>query len=127
MINDWGWAISDDVAYLALSNAALQSAVENAGKKGSITDNPDFATLFKKLGQDKIDSFSYIDLAKITAELYPLANVRIAKHHADHPDDKNPFTLPPLDKITPTLSSALMISWSDKDGFHARSIGPTKH
>ena len=37
---------------------------------------------------------------------------------------KIPYTLPPLEAITPNLSPYLKVSWTDAAGFHAKSIGP---
>jgi hypothetical protein len=118
------WTIHDGVLYFSLAKAGVQRAVESVAKNSRLTDNPQFADLYKKLGVKEISGFSYIDYPKVATEIHPLIAGAIEQRKAMNPDDKNPFVLPPVEKINAHLTPALSVYWTDKDGHHAKGTGP---
>ncbi len=119
------WAIRGDVFYFSLSLPALQSALEmGAGDKPNLTQNPQFAALRKRLGQDSFSSFSFDNYPASAGETYQLANRILTTAMAQNPGNQPAYILPPLEKITPTLAPALHLSWSDGDGYHTRGVSP---
>jgi hypothetical protein len=118
------WAINDGVFFLSLSLPGLQGAMEMiAGGRPSLLDNPQFAALRRKLGQESFAAFSYADLAQSAPETYELFNHVLTAALARNPNPQA-YVLPPLDKITPSLGPALRVSWSDEQGYHARESSP---
>ncbi|MGN6370479.1 MAG: DUF3352 domain-containing protein [Phycisphaerae bacterium] len=111
------WAIRGDVLYVGISKAAIEHAIQNAANGGSIAENPAFAGLKGKLGVDQISGFDYLDLPKVAPEEYPIVQHLVAEM-------KTPYTLPPLQAITPHLTPYLKVSWTDGAGYHAKSLGP---
>ena len=121
------WTVADGKLLVSPSTAGIEAALANTGAGGkgpSIMDNPQFAELFKKIGNKNMSSFTFIDLPKVAAEAYPWLAQALARRQVAHPDDKTPFILPPLQKITHDLTPTLSVYWSDSDGYHAKSLGP---
>lgn len=119
------WAIDEGMLFVATSPAAVQAAIEGlAAGKGSIAENAEFAALRKKLGVEKMSSFSFYDLSKTAPELYELASQGMARAMAANPERKLPLSLPPIDKLKPHLGAALDVYWSDEAGWHMKGVGP---
>jgi hypothetical protein len=122
------WTIHEGVFYFAMSLPALQSALERGNgaagpvEKGSLAENPEFAALRKKLGQDQFSSFMYADLVKSAPETFELVNRALETAARQNPEMD--YKLPPLDKIVPALGPVLQVYWSDGEGFHGREAGP---
>jgi len=113
------WAIHDDMLYIALNKSAIQHAIDDATKNGTILDNPTFAALRKKLGQDQISSFEFLDTQKVAPEEYDIVKELLAKTGAH-----SSYTLPPVEEINANLTPYLKVGWTDAAGYHLKSIGP---
>jgi hypothetical protein len=113
------WAIHGDMLYIALNKSAIQHAIDDAPKNGTILDNPTFAALRKKLGQDQITSFEFLDTQKIAPEDY-----EIVKELLGTAGEHLSYTLPPVEQISPNLTPYLKVAWTDAAGYHLKSIGP---
>jgi len=110
------WAIQGDVLYVGISKSAVQHAIDNGATAGSITANPTFAALRKKLGNQQMSGFGYLDLPKVAPEDYDVIKELLAEWSV-------PYTLPPLAALTPHLTPYLKVSWTDAAGFHVKSLG----
>jgi hypothetical protein len=114
------WAIADGVLYFSMRKEGVQRAVDEAGKKGAISDNASFAALKKKLGDHNLSTFGYIDLPAMAPEIHSFVEklLKEAKNGAAK------YPLPPLAAILPNLAPELQGTWVDKDGWHFKSVGP---
>ena len=118
------WAISNGSLYVSTTKAGLQSAIDDAGKKGPITDNPAFKSLYKSLGQDPVSSFSFIDFPKVASEMDDAVAEAIKTQKAETPDSPITYKLPSATAINPNLSPGLRVSWTDVQGWHLKTVGP---
>jgi len=103
-------------------------AVEPGASGGkSISDNPDYAALRKRLAGGEVSAVSFTDLPKLTAEGYQeiLMLVRAYLGAADLFGAKTPaMAMPPLAKLMPHVTAAASVAWTDADGWHMSEISP---
>jgi hypothetical protein len=117
------WAIADGVLYFSMRKDGVQKAVDEAGKKGTLMDNATFAGLKKKLGDQNLSTFGYVDLPTMAPEIHAWIQKSLADAKKAHPDIPS-YELPPLSALAPNLTPQFQGTWTDKDGWHFKSIGP---
>ena len=118
------WAISDGVLYFSMRKEGVQRAVDEAGKKGSIMDNASFSKLEKKLGEQNLSTFGYIDLPTMAPEIYAWLQKSLKDAKKQHAEQVGAYELPPLTALMPHFAPELQGTWMDKDGWHFKSVGP---
>ncbi|MGH7213984.1 MAG: hypothetical protein ACREIT_04405 [Tepidisphaeraceae bacterium] len=129
------WAIKDGNLYVAMNadavvKAATIGAAAGAGK--TFADNEKFAALRKELlavagEKATVTGFEFADLPQTAPAMYQAYQEvlpRLNQMFASQGLPPMPDVLPPLEKLTPYLSPALKLNWSDATGWHAASISP---
>jgi len=122
------WTIANGTLWLSLYPQVTLSAAQLAAANGpSILDNPDFQTLRKRLGIDKIadvSSISFVDLPRTAPNAYAswLLLSRLVGA-ADIFGVRSPLmVIPPLNKLLAELGPAGSATWTDATGWHLKSI-----
>ena len=122
------WTIADGNLYMGLYPQMVAEAASQVSSKGkSLLDNPSFTALRKKLGPEKINGFSYIDLPQTVNDSYQILLMlsQSAVGAGELAGVKAPpMVLPPLSKFRQHLSPAAEFFWSYDAGWHARSSSP---
>lgn len=122
------YAFHDGKLYLALYPQMVAEAINHATSKGpSILDNPAFVDARKRLGNDKVSGFSFVDVPATAGNGYQLllAATQTGIGAADMFGIKTPpMVLPPLSEFRKHLSPAASFSWSDDQGWHCRGASP---
>lgn len=122
------WAIKNGNLYVALYPQILLAATEHAGAAGtSVLANEDFTAFRKRLGVEKPISLGYLDLRKLAPRGYQL--VLLLQRGVLGMGDllgvpTPPMVLPTLDKLKPHLGPVYGATWTDDEGWHARTVTP---
>jgi prepilin-type processing-associated H-X9-DG protein len=121
------WVVSDGNLYVALFPEVVAAAAGHAAAKGpSIKDNPAFADVQKRLGQQSPGGFQFMDLPKTAPDAY--GAWLFVSHLAQAGDlfgiKAPPMIMPELPKLISHLSPAGSVQWVDAEGFHLRHIEP---
>ncbi|MDB5294299.1 MAG: hypothetical protein JWO31_282 [Phycisphaerales bacterium] len=127
------WAVKEGHLVVALFPQMVAGALDQigggaamAGGRKSILDNPDFAALRKRLGVTAANGFAWSDLPKTAPDSYAswVAVSRLANFADVFGVPAPAMLLPPLGKLMPHLSPAGSVTWTDKDGIHAKMLSP---
>ncbi len=119
------WTISGGCLVISTSPQGVQAAAQRLAKPGpSILENEDYTALVKKLGVAKPSGVAFTDLPRTAADSYALLTKLAARLAAQAAGKDAPFTLPPLDKITPWLSPMASVTWTDEAGWHLKGLSP---
>ena len=121
------WAIKDGKLYVALFPQIVEAAATRGAPAKSILDNPAFVALQKRLGDQKIQGISFVDLPKSAPHSYPmlLMATRTMSGLAEMWDVPVPaMALPRLEVLMKYISPMGGQSWSDEQGFYYKSVSP---
>jgi prepilin-type processing-associated H-X9-DG protein len=121
------WAIKDGKLYAAMFPQIVEAAVLRGAPAKSILDNPEFIALQKRLGEQKFQSISFVDLPKSAPQSYPmlLMATRTVSGLAEMWDLPVPaMALPRLEVLMKYVSPMGGESWSDEQGFYYKSVSP---
>jgi hypothetical protein len=123
------WALDHGNLYFALfpqTVVAAAHAATAAGDHKSILDNPEFVAMRDRLGGQKASTISFYDLPKSAPIGYPYVLMLVRSLGvADMFGMQTPAAVfPSLEKITPLLTPAGGVAWSDEQGMHAKAVTP---
>jgi prepilin-type processing-associated H-X9-DG protein len=122
------WAFKDGNLYVALYPQVVSGAAEHVASKGkSILDNEEFVALRKRLGVQNASAISFSDLPKTAADGYQdvLMLSRVYLGMMDLFGAKTPaLAFPTLSKLLPHVTPAASVAWTDKEGWHLKSVTP---
>ena len=120
------WAVKDGYVIFALFPQMVAGAADQLGAGKSILDNPDFQTLRKRLGATNASGIAWSDLPRTAPDSYAswVAISRLVNVGDIFGVPTPAMILPPLNRLTPHLTPAGSVTWTDKDGLHAKAISP---
>jgi prepilin-type processing-associated H-X9-DG protein len=121
------WAIKDGKLYAALYPQIVESAVLRGVPQKTILENPAFVALQKRLGDQKVQGITFVDLPKSAPRSYPmlLMATRTISGLAEMWDVPVPaMALPRLEVLMKYISPMGGQSWSDEQGFYYKSVSP---
>jgi len=121
------WAIKGDYLLVALYPQMVAGASDQVGGGGkSILDNPKYQAIRKRLNVPNANGFAFADLQQTAPDGYALwvAISRLSGFGDLFGVPAPAMLLPPLGKLMPHLAPSGQVTWTDKDGIHAKRITP---
>jgi len=121
------WAVKGEFLIVALYPQMVAGASDQVGAGGkSILDNPKYQAMRQRLGVPNANGFGFADLQQTAPDGYAfwVAVSRLSGFGDIFGVPAPAMLLPPLNKIMPHLAPAGQVTWTDKDGIHAKSISP---
>lgn len=119
------WAIDGDKWYFGFNPQTVISAVADAKKPGrkTILDNPAYATMRAKLGDQAAGAIKFVDVPRLAPDNYAtwVAVTRLAGFGDLFGVDSPAVLLPPLFELSQHLTPAGAMAWSDDKGFYVRT------
>jgi prepilin-type processing-associated H-X9-DG protein len=122
------WTIRNGNLYFALYPQVVASAAHATDGGKTLLDNPSFAAVRKRLGNEKTaSSVQFLDLPKTVGDGYQMW-LFMSRAYLGFADmfgvQSPPMVIPRLDRLTPQLAPAGSVAWSDDAGWHAQSVSP---
>jgi hypothetical protein len=121
------WAVKGQYLVVALFPQMVAGAADQIGAPAkSILDNPRYQAVRTRLGVANANGFSYIDLQETAPDGYALwvAISRLTGFGDMFGIPAPAMLMPPLRKLMPHMAPAGSVTWTDKDGIHAKAIAP---